>query len=231
MKAVDVMTRDVVSIDADRPVRDVAQLLLDRHISAVPVVDPVGRLLGLVSEGDLLRRVEAGTERRRAGWRSLIATGPHLAAEYTKAHGRRASDIMTREVVTATEDASLRDVADLLEQHRIKRVPVVRDHVVVGIVSRADILRALLAAKPEDVRYAPAVDDDVILLRLQAELRNQKWARSRGMQVAVRDGVVELSGSILSEAERTALRVAAERIPGVRKVEDKMTPVEAAPGM
>jgi len=230
MNISDVMTRDVATIDAGWPVRDIAQLLLERHLGAVPVVDDAGQLIGLVSESDLLRRVETGTERRRAGWRALINTGAHLAADYAKAHGRCAGDIMSRTLVTADEDTPLTRVIDLLDSNKIKCVPIVRGGAVVGIISRTDILRTLLGAKPEDLRHG-AVDDAKILAQLQAELRDRKWARSTGVHISVKDGVVELSGSILSDAERTALRIAAERIPGVRKVEDRMTPVEARPGM
>lgn len=228
MKAADVMTRDVLTIYADRPVGEVARLLLDRRISAVPVVDAAGRLLGIVSEGDLLRRVETDTQRRRSGWHALLTTGQHLANEYVKAHARRAADVMTRDVVTVLEDTRLGDIADLFEDHNIKRVPVMRDGAVVGIVSRADLLRALVLAQEHEVAE---IDDATILAQLTEELRRQKWARSTGAEITVNDGIVHLSGNVLSAAERTALRIAAEGVPGVRAVEDRMTPLEPRPGM
>jgi len=230
MKAADVMTRDVVTIDADRPIRDVARLLLDRRISAVPVVDARGKLIGIVSEGDLLRRVETDTERRRSIWRELLASGADLASEYVKSHGRHAADIMTKNVVAVAEDAPLDEIADLFEDHNIKRVPVVRDGAVLGIVSRADLLRALIDSvdpQPTDAR-----DDAAIRDALTAELRQQRWARSTGVHIEVKDGVVHLSGTVPpSDAQRAALRIAAERIAGVNKVVDTLSHAEPRPGM
>lgn len=224
------MTCDVITIDADRPVVEVARLLLDRRISAVPVVDPTGRLLGIVSEGDLLRRVETDTERRRSGWHALLASNWSLAAEYVKSHAGRAADIMTRDVVSVSETTTLGDITDIFEDRKIKRVPVTRDGKVVGIVSRADLLRALVTATSAEP--ASPAGDAAIQAALIAELRRQRWARSTGVCIEVQDGVVRLSGTVPpSDAERTALRIAAERIAGVRTVEDAMAPVEPRPGM
>jgi len=230
MQAMDVMTRDVVTIDADRPVVEVARLLLERRISAVPVVDPDGRLLGIVSEGDLLRRVETDTQRRRSGWRALRASNWHLAAEYVKSHARRAADIMTRDVVSVSETTSLADITDIIEDRKIKRVPVTRDGILIGIVSRADLLRALVATAGAEP--ASPGDDAAIKAELIAELQRQRWARSTGVCIEVKDGVVRLSGIVPpSPAERTALRIAAERVAGVRTVEDALAPVEPQPGL
>jgi len=154
MNAADVMTANVVTIQADEHVINVARLLLDRRISAVPVVDADGKLLGIVSEGDLLRRVETDTERKRDGWNGLFASRPSLAAEYAKSHARRAGDVMTRNVVTVAGDVPLSHIADLFEKHNIKRVPVVRDGRVVGIVSRADLLRALVQQANDAARVS-----------------------------------------------------------------------------
>ncbi|MBI3516850.1 MAG: CBS domain-containing protein [Proteobacteria bacterium] len=230
MQAADVMTRDVITVEPNRSVSDVARLLLDKRISAVPVVDAGGKLIGIVSEGDLLRRVETDTVRRRQGWHALMTAGWHLAAEYAKSHARLAADVMSRDVVTVSEDTPLGAIADLFEDHNIKRVPVTRDGRVVGIVSRADLLRALVAAEAPTDGGGDA-DDATILARLTAELRGQKWARSAGAHIEVRDGVVHLTGTVLSDAERTALRIAAERVPGVRRVEDGMAPAAPRVGM
>jgi CBS domain-containing protein len=230
MKAADVMTRDVVTIDATRSIGEVARLLLDRRISAVPVVDPGGRLAGIVSEGDLLRRVETATERQRPRWNQLFASEAQLAREYVKSHARSAADIMTRKVVSVSEDTPLDAIADLFEDHNIKRVPVLRDGAVIGIVSRADLLRALIDAI--DPPPPGARDDAAIREALTAELRQQKWARSTGVHIEVRDGVVQLSGTVPpSEAQRAALRIAAERIAGVDKVVDTLSHADPRPGM
>ncbi len=156
MQAKDVMTSPVVTVGPDASVTDVARLLLERHISAAPVVDGSGTLLGVVSEGDLMRRPEAGTERRPSWWLTLISEPQDEAREYLKSHGLHARDVMTRHVLTVEEDASLQDIATLLEKHRIKRVPVMRAGKVVGIVSRANLLQALVAqSRPP----APQADD------------------------------------------------------------------------
>ncbi|MBV8167384.1 MAG: CBS domain-containing protein, partial [Alphaproteobacteria bacterium] len=225
-----VMTAPVVTIQADAHVIDVARLLLDRHISAVPVVDGDGRLLGIVSEGDLLRRVENDTERKRDGWNWLFTRRPSLAAEYAKSHARRAGDVMTRNVVTVAGDVPLSRICDLFEKHNIKRVPVVRDDRVVGIVSRADLLRALVKQAHDDSPSAP-VSDAELAERLAAELRTQKWASSAAAQFEVKNGIVVLNGAVFSDAQRTALRIAAESIPGVRGVQDETVTEPARQGM
>jgi CBS domain-containing protein len=229
MKAADVRTGDVISVAGDTSVCDVARLLLDKKISAVPVVDGKGRLLGIVSEGDLLRRVETNTERTRSRWLELVTTSRDLAAEYVKSHARRASDIMTTNVITASETTSLGDIVDMLEAHKIKRVPIVRDNIVIGIVSRANLLKALVAMADGDV--AAELDDQAILQKLSAELHDRKWAKSTGIEIQVRNGVVHLSGTVMTDSARNALRIAAEGVPGVRAVEDHMVHAEPRPGM
>jgi CBS domain-containing protein len=222
MRAADIMTANVVTVDPETSVQEVASLLSERGISGVPVVDKDRRLVGMISEGDLMRRVETGTQLRRSWWLEMLSTNTELASDYVKTRGRRARHVMTREVVSVAEAASLAEIADLLERHRIKRVPVVRDGVLVGIVSRANLVRALASggsqpAGPGDGR------DDVIGDRLLAELKRQKWAEASPGNVIVTDGVVHLWGTILSEEERQALRVAAENIAGVRAVSDHTT--------
>jgi len=230
MNAADVMTANVVTIQADEHVINVARLLLDRRISAVPVVDADGKLLGIVSEGDLLRRVENDTERKRDGWNWLFASRPGLAAEYAKSHARRAGDVMTRNVVTVAGDVPLSRIADLFEKHNIKRVPVVRDGRVEGIVSRADLLRALVQ-QANDGDTTESVSDAELAERLTAELRAQKWVSGGSAQFEVRNGIVVLKGAVFSDAQRTALRIAAESIPGVRGVEDETVAEPARQGM
>jgi CBS domain-containing protein len=222
MKAIDVMTVSVVSVDAETSVQTVAKLLAEHRISAVPVVDRDKTILGIVSEGDLLRRAEIGTERgRRSWWLEAVASNKQLANEYAKSHARKAKDVMTRDVVTVTEAAPLSEVADLLESHGIKRVPVVRNGKLVGIVSRANLIQALASMRDEPAEAE--VDDRTIREKLLAELKAQKWAEARPGNVVVHDRVVHLWGDVLSDAEKRALRVAAEGIAGVREVEDHTT--------
>jgi CBS-domain-containing membrane protein len=221
MRAGDVMTPDVVTVEPGARVDEIARLMLEHHISAVPVVDTAGRLLGIVSEGDLVRRAEMATAGRRAWWLEMLADSAALARDYVKTHGRRATDLMTRVVLTVGVDTPLEDVAQLLERHRIKRVPVVRDGRVVGIVSRADLLRALVVRPPEP-GPAEAADDRTIREHVMAALRTQPWWVGTYRNVVVVDGVVHLWGLARSQAERDAMRVAAETVPGVRGVEDHL---------
>jgi CBS-domain-containing membrane protein len=226
MNAMDVMTNSVVTIDADASVQTAARLMAEREVSALPVVDHDGRVIGMVSEGDLLHRAETGTERRRAWWLDMLTSTAELAGDYVRSHGGRVADVMTRDVVSVLETTPVADIAILLEANRIKRVPVLRDGRLVGIVSRANLVRALAMTIEETPRGGEA-DDRTIRERLLAELRAQRWAEVAPANVTVRDGTVHLWSSYMSDGERRALVVAAEKIPGVRGVEDHMRPVGA----
>jgi CBS domain-containing protein len=221
MVARDVMTKRVVTVGPETPVQKIAQLLLERRISAVPVVDGEGRILGIVSEGDLIRRPEIGASPRRSWWLALLGDVEEGAAEYVKTHGGRARDVMTAKVITVAEDAPLGEIARLLEERRIKRVPVVRRGKLVGIVSRADLLRALASAKARPRRGAKPTDQ-TIREKLLGVLEHEGWASLGPVNVTVTDGIVHLWGLIDSEEQRRALRVAAEGITGVRAVEDHL---------
>jgi CBS domain-containing protein len=232
MRAMDVMTTDVITVDPDTTVQALAALLAERGISGAPVVDSSGRLVGIVSEGDLLHRTEIGTarrhrERRRSWWLDDFASD--LARDYIKSYGRTVKDIMTRDVVTVTEDTDLGEVAALLEAKRIKRVPVMRDGKVAGIISRANLVRALGATKGATPSQAEG-DDRAIRARLLAELGREEWARVWPEDIIVRDGVVYFwLSSDESEEKKQALRVAAETIPGVRGVEEHVVPAPVFP--
>ena len=232
MRAMDVMTTDVITVDPDTTVQALAALLAERGISGAPVVDSSGRLVGIVSEGDLLHRTEIGTarrhrERRRSWWLDDFASD--LARDYIKSYGRTVKDIMTRDVVTVTEDTDLGEVAALLEAKRIKRVPVMRDGKVAGIISRANLVRALGATKGATPSQAEG-DDRTIRARLLAELGREEWARVWPEDVIVRDRVVHFwLSSDEPEEKQQALRVAAETIPGVRGVEEHVLPAPSFP--
>lgn len=217
MRAKDIMTTPVVSVAPETGISEVARLLLERRISAVPVIQGDGRLLGVVSEGDFLRRAE-GDRPHGSWWLRLFSDPGNNAAEYVKTHGRTAADVMTRNVITVTEDASAGDVARLLETKRIKRVPVLRDGKVVGIVSRADLLRSLAARS--NAPAAPAsVEDEAIRKQILDEIGAGDWAPTYGVSVIVVEGVVQIWGLVESQEQREALRVAAANVPGVRSVE------------
>jgi CBS domain-containing protein len=200
-------------------VRDVARLLLENRISAVPVVDDAGTLVGIVSEGDLLHRSEAGTELRRSWWLLGLTGEDTLAAEYVKAHARKVADVMTPKVIVAAPDAQLHELAGLMEANAIKRVPIVDNGRLAGIVTRANLLQAVASAKPE---VETPLADAGIRDQLLAHLQNQAWARPWLLNVIVKDGVVDLWGVARSEAERKAIRIAAEAIPGARAVNDNL---------
>jgi CBS domain-containing protein len=220
MRAKDVMTHQVVSVEPDASVQHAAQLMLERRISGLPVIDNAGHLVGIVTEGDFLRRAELGTQRRRARWLEFLMGAGRLADEYVQTHGRKVEDVMTRDPETVPEDRQLSDVVQLMEKHQIKRVPVVRGNQVVGIISRANLLHALASAGGDAA--SPKRDDDVIRERLLAELDKQRWAPIALINVIVRNGVVELWGTITDERQRHAIMVAAENISGVKDVRDHL---------
>ena len=229
MRAMDVMTTAVVTIGPDTAVHDLAKLLSERGISGVPVVDN-GRLVGIVSEGDLLHRAETGTERRtaRRRWRWFDSAFEE-ARDYVKSRGRTVRDIMTREVISAGEEADLAEVATLMETKRIKRVPVLRDGRLVGIISRANLVRALAAIDREPATGVTGDDRD-IRAKLLTELNGREWARVWPEEIVVQDGIVHLWVSdTRSAVEREALRVAAENVSGVNRVEEHVVPVPIFP--
>ncbi len=222
MNVADVMTRDVVFVGPKATIAEIARLMLEHHLSGVPVVEE-GRLLGMVSERDLMRRGEIGTEPAHSRWAALFASEQQAAAEFVHAHGRSAADVMTRKVVAVTPKTPLGAAADLLDRHRIKRLPVVEDGRLVGIVARADLLRALAGALTRPAA-TPAADDAALRDAVLAALRSQPWGRmaTRGT-VMVENGTVHLWGTVMDEAERRACVIAAEAVPGVKTVADHMT--------
>jgi CBS domain-containing protein len=217
MQARDIMTRDVCTITPGTTVDQIAALLLDRRISAVPVVDGEGHVLGIVSEGDLLHRSESGTEHQRSWWLQLFADPDTLAKEYVKSHAVQAKDIMTRHVVSVSPDTKLADVADILDSRAIKRVPVVEDGRLAGIISRADLLRALTTS-----RKAGASDDHAIRETLTQRMRTEPWVHTLYINTVVENGVVNLWGIVATKQQAQALRVLAETVPGVREVKDEL---------
>lgn len=220
MKASDIMATDVIAVSPETSVQEVAELLLKHHISGLPVVDADRRVVGLVSEGDLLRRAEAGTGHERSWWLKLLMGREGLATEYIREHSRKVADVMSREVITVEPDALVSEVAELLERHRIKRTPVVKDGRLVGVVSRANLLHAL-AAMRRDLPAKPVADSDLrktIMARLAAE----PWVQSSLVNVTVSDGVADVWGIVDSAAEKQALRIAVETAPGVKAVNDNL---------
>jgi CBS domain-containing protein len=227
MNARDVMTRNVVSIPPDATVLQAAQTMLKHHISGLPVVEK-GKLVGVLSEGDFLRRRETKTQRQRSRWLEFLMGPGRMAEEYTHTHGSKVSEVMTTTVQTATDDASLEDVVRLMEKHRIKRVPVVRGDKMVGIITRANLMHAMvgLARGAKPVKAS----DSAIREQLMKIMEEQTWAPTAMVDVQVHDGVVELWGTILDERQRDALKVAAENIAGVKAVTDHLAWIEPISG-
>jgi len=229
MKAEDVMTRDVISIDPDATVLQAARLMLQHHISGLPVIDKDGKLIGVLSEGDFLRRRETKTERRRSRWLEFLMGPGRIASEYSHSHGSKVSEVMTADVLTVDEVTPLEDIVELMERRRIKRVPVVCGGQVVGIITRSNLMHAMVSLAR--VAQPTAKDDATIRERLLTEMQKELWAPAAMTNVVVRDGVVELWGVIIDERQRQALKVAAENIPGVKAVKDHMVWVEPSSGM
>jgi CBS domain-containing protein len=228
MLAKDAMTLTPITVAPETTLLAAATHMLDAHVSGLPVVDAAGKLVGILSEGDLLRRCETGTERHHAGLVELFLGPGRLAAEYVHTHARTVRDIMTESPVTVSEDTDLGDVVAIMERRHIKRLPVLRGTDLVGMVSRADLVRLLvkkIAAAPQ-----AASDDAAIRNALRAELEDTKWANAHNVTVSVHDGVVSLDGVLFNEALRPALRVAAENTQGVTEVEDNMVWVEPVTG-
>jgi CBS domain-containing protein len=228
MLAQDVMTRAVLTVTPDMKLVDAAKRMLEAHVSGLPVVDDAGQLVGVLSEGDLLRRTETGTEPRHAGWVELFLGPARLATEYVHTHARYVREVMTETPITVAEDTPLSDVVKLMERRHIKRVPVVRGAALVGVVSRADLVR-LFIKKIEATPEASATDG-AIRDAVRAELTHSKWASAHNVTVTVQDGVVTLEGVLFNEALRPALCVIAENTDGVKSVEDHMVWVEPVTG-
>jgi CBS domain-containing protein len=225
MKAADVMVQEVCTAGPDDPVRAIAQAMLARRISGVPVVDGEGRVLGIVSEGDLIRRPEIGTDRARGGWLDIFLSDEERAHAFVRSHGLRAREVMTQPAICVAPATPLADVVRLMEAHGVKRLPVVEQGRLVGILTRADLVR-VLATEPSGA--APARDDAELRSRIDEMLRAEDWAASAILNVEVEQGVVRLWGSVESAAQREALEVALRAIPGVKDIETHL--VRSMPG-
>ncbi len=227
MQVRDVMTRNVISVKADESILSAARLMLQNRISGLPVLDASGALVGVVTEGDFLRRGELGTTKRRPRWVEFLLGPGKLAEEYVHQSGRKVFDVMTRDPRTVSEDDTLETVVAQMERHRVKRLPVVRQGKLVGIISRANLLHALASL----AREAPASSggDAAIRDRILEALAKQRWALA--VNVVVKNGIAELWGTIMDERERQACIVAVENVPGVKQVHDHLVWVEPMSGM
>jgi CBS domain-containing protein len=226
MRAHQIMTRSVITIAPDATILEAANTMLRHHVSGLPVVDSAGALVGIVSEGDFIRRSEIGTKRKRGRWLTFLLGD--TAVDYVHEHGRKVSDVMTGDPVTITEGAPLEQIVDIMETNGVKRLPVMRGDKLVGLVSRANLMQAVasLAREIPD----PTADDDHIRSRIIAAIDNNDWSPF-GLNVIVRDGIVHLSGVITDEGSRQAAIVAAQNVAGVNKVHDHLCWVDTMSGM
>jgi len=227
MEARQVMTSPILTISPGATVRQAIEMMLEKRVSGLPVVNEIGQLVGMISEGDLLHRSELGTEKQHSKWLDFLLGPGRSASDYVHSHSRRVADVMTTDVVTVRETTLLEDVVRLMEKRRIKRVPVVRDGGVSGIVTRSDLLRALIKSSAAQI---VAKSDDEIKQKIYDTIEQEGWAPAGSIHVKVADGHVTLSGTIFDERERDAIRVCAENQPGVSGVTDDLIWVEPTSG-
>lgn len=228
MRAHQIMTRTVITVAPETKIVEAADIMLQKHLSGLPVVDASGKLVGIISEGDLIRRPEIGTQKKRGRWLGFLVGPGKLASDFVHEQGRKVAEVMTKSPVTITEDTSLAEIAELMEKNNIKRLPVMRGDALVGIVTRANLLQAVasLAREVPD----PTADDDHIRNRVIAALEKRDWCPF-GLNVIVRNGIVHLSGVITDERSRQAAVVAAENVDGVKKVHDHLCWVDTMSGV
>jgi CBS domain-containing protein len=228
MRAHQIMTRPVYSVLPEATIAEAASMMLQRHISGLPVVDAAGKLVGIVSEGDLIRRSEIGTQRKRSRWLKFLLGAGKAATDFVHEHGRRISEVMTRDPLTVTEETTLEEIVTSMETNGVKRLPVMRGDKLVGIVSRANLLQAVASLSREIPD--PTADDDHIRKRIIDSLQKNDWCPF-GLSVVVRDGIVHLGGVITEERSRQAAIVGAENVSGVKKVHDHLCWVDTMSGM
>lgn len=219
MKAKDVMTHCLVGITPDAPIRDAIARMISHQVSGMPVIAADGTLVGMVTEGDFLRRAEMHTEAPRRRWLELLLGPASEASEYVRSHGHTVRDVMSADPVTVNPDASLGEIVDLMENHAIKRIPVLEDGRVVGIVSRADLMSALGTCLIRPKRTVPA-SDEAIRRTIIAEMKRQPWCPVQSLTVRVRNGFVNISGVIFDQGQRRALHVLVENVEGVKGIRD-----------
>ncbi|MDA9479666.1 hypothetical protein XI03_35270 [Bradyrhizobium sp. CCBAU 65884] len=227
MHAIHVMTRDVVAVTPHTTIEEAAKIMLQMHISGLPVIDDAGNLVGMVSQSDFLRRSELGTGRRHAAWLTFFMGPGRAAAEFIHERGRKVEDVMTRKVITIQEETSLADIVASMEKHDIKRVPVMRGKGVVGIVTRSNLLQAMASLAHEIPD--PTADDEHIRERITRAIEVTDW-RPIGFRVTSRQGVVHLHGLITTDEARRATIVAAENTNGVKEVHDHLCFVDTYSG-
>lgn len=228
MRAAEFMTGRVIGVTPETTIAEAARLMVQHRISGLPVLDSSCRVVGIVSEGDLLRRAETGTERRRPRWLEFITAPGRLAQDYAEAHARKVGEVMTAKVISIAPEDEAEHIVRTMQRYRVKRLPVIDAGRLVGIVTRSDLVRAFVETLATPARNL-VLPDAEIRERILAEIRKQPWVRSGSIDVQVRRGEVELRGTVTEERARTALRILAENVPGVRKVSHRLVWLDSLP--
>lgn len=233
MRVKDVMTPQVIAVADSASLWEALNLMVSRNISALIVNDPLGVAVGVLSEGDLMRRAEFGAQKKRPRWLEFLIGGGRVARDYAQSHGRRVDEIMTRHVLSIEAGADVSEAVDLMLEKKVRRLLVVEGSASVGILSRSDLVRALMRALPQLTTRS----DAEIKADVEAALQREVWAPVATVSVAVEGGIVTLQGVIPDETLRTGLHVLVENVPGVRQVDDRLAWIEpnsgtymAAPG-
>ena len=221
MRAHDIMTTPVVTVPPDLSVQEIAALMVEKRISGIPVVSPDGAILGIVSESDLLRRTELGLDETTPRWPAMLANSHEIARNFTKIHGIKAHDVMARPVVSVGDDSPIQAVADTLARHAIKRVPVMKDGKLTGIIARSDLVRAYAQTKPATSGQVH-LGNGVIHKAITDAMHGKPWLDTSYLNISVNDGVVRLSGYVQSRDHSNAVRVLIEELPGVERVEQNL---------
>lgn len=228
MNVSEIMTLNAISVQPRTTVIDAARIMLANHVSGLPVLDESGVLVGVVTEGDLLRRAEIGTEGEQAGWLKVLLQPAAVAADYVATHSRHVSGVMTHNPIFVTPDTSLAEAVHMMLRKHVKRLPVLQGDKLIGVISRADLLKALTSKL---ILTTESASDDEILAYIKGEIAKARWAPKSGIRVAVKDKVVTLEGTIFSDEERRAVVTIAENAPGVKEVKDEMVFVDPGSGL
>jgi len=228
MIAADLMTKNVITVLPETTLADAARIMLAQHVSGLPVLDSAGHLVGVVTEGDLLRRAELGTEGEQPNWLMTFLVPSRLAEDYVRTHGRLVAEVMTEKPIHVAPDTGIAEIAEIMQNKRIKRLPVVENEALVGVISRSNLLAALSRKLIETAKKS---SDDSIGTYILGELKRERWAPKSGIRVHVQEKVVTLEGVIFSDAEHKAVKVIAENAPGVTAVDDRLVYIDPGSGM
>ncbi len=217
MRVEEIMTKDVITVSPKTPIHEAAELMIDHGVSGLPVVDDAGSVVGIVSEGDLILREKP--RGRAPWWRLFFGDAERLAREYQKAHGMTVGEVMTRSLIAVSPDLPIESAALILDQHRIRRVPVVADGQLLGILSRGDLIKALAKAP---ARAGGQPSDERLVREMRARLAEEPWVSNRGIVAQAKDGVLSLWGLVLTETEKSAVETMARTIEGCKGIDSHL---------